>query len=173
MSDLRDVRAAVVDDRSLGGRSLCRALAVATDGWLAERFEEATEGHAGGLALVAVGGHGRGELAPGSDLDLWLLHEPRRDGVAAVADRLWYPIWDSGVKLGHAVRTARQALSLADGDLDTATAALSARLVAGDPGVLAPVLERAPRGWRSHARRWLPVLARRMAERAAGAGEVA
>ena len=173
MTGLREVRAAVVEDRSLGGRALCRALASATDGWLAERFAEATGGRGEGMALVAVGGHGRGELAPGSDLDLWLLHEPRRDGVAGVADRLWYPIWDSGVKLGHAVRTARQALSLADGDLDTATAALSARLVAGDPGVVAPVLERAPRAWRSHTRRWLPVLSRRMAERATDAGEVA
>jgi [protein-PII] uridylyltransferase len=173
VTGLREVRAAVVADASLRGRALCRALAAVTDGWLAERFTEATGGSDRGLALVAVGGHGRGELAPGSDLDLWLLHEPRRDGVAAVADRLWYPVWDAGVKLGHSVRTARQALALADGDLDTATAALSVRLVAGDPAVVAPVLERALRGWRSHARRWLPVLARRMAERATEAGEVA
>ena len=107
MTGLREVRAAVVEDGSLRGRALCRALATATDRWLAERFEEATDGRTAGVALVAVGGHGRGELAPGSDLDLWLLHEPKRDGVAAVADRLWYPIWDSGVKLGHAVRTVR------------------------------------------------------------------
>jgi [protein-PII] uridylyltransferase len=173
VTNLREVRAAVVADASLRGRALCRSLAAATDGWLAERFAEATEGEEGGVALVAVGGHGRGELAPGSDLDLWLLHDPRRKGVAGVADRVWYPVWDSGVKLGHSVRTAKQALALADGDLDTATAALSARLLAGDPAVLAPLLERAPKGWRSHARRWLPVLARRMGERATEAGEVA
>jgi [protein-PII] uridylyltransferase len=173
MSELRERRAAVVADTSLQGRALCRALAAATDACLAERFAEAAGGREAGLALVAVGGHGRGELAPGSDLDLWLLHDHKRDGVAAVADRLWYPVWDAGVKLGHAVRTPKQALSLADGDLDTATAALSARLVAGDPEVAGPVLERAGKGWRSHARRWLPVLARRMAARADEAGEVA
>jgi [protein-PII] uridylyltransferase len=173
VSELRERRAAVVADPSLRGRALCRALAAVTDAWLVERFAEAADGREAGLALVAVGGHGRGELAPGSDLDLWLLHDPHHDGVATVADRLWYPVWDSGVKLGHAVRTPRQALAMADGDLDTATAALCVRLVAGDPELAGPVVERAVQGWRSHARRWLPLLARRMAARAEDAGEVA
>ncbi len=174
MTDLREVRAAVVADPRSAGAGVVPGPRRGHRRVAGRALRGGHRGAAGrGLALVAVGGHGRGELAPGSDLDLWLLHDPKRDGVAAVADRLWYPIWDAGVKLGHAVRTPRQALALADGDLDTATAALGARLVAGDPTVVAPVLERAPRGWRAHARRWLPALSRRMAERAAEAGEVA
>ena len=62
---------------------------------------------------------------PGSDLDVMLLHAGRRD-VGAIAERLWYPIWDEGLKLGHSVCTAREALTLADDDLDTATSLLSA-----------------------------------------------
>ncbi|MBA2625172.1 MAG: [protein-PII] uridylyltransferase, partial [Acidimicrobiia bacterium] len=123
MSDLQAVRAAVIGDASLRGRALCQALAAATDAWLAERWAASTGGDDRGLALVAVGGHGRGELAPGSDLDLWLLHGPGRAGVSAVADATWYPLWDAKLKLGHAVRTPKGTLALADGDLDTATAA--------------------------------------------------
>ena len=60
------------------------------------------------MALVAVGGQGRQELAPQSDLDLLLLVGKGADGTAsAVAEKLWYPIWDTGLKLGHAVRVRR------------------------------------------------------------------
>ena len=73
-----------------------------TDRWLA-----ALLGAEPGVALVAVGGYGRRELLPGSDLDVLLLHGGR-DGIAAMADRIWYPIWDSGAQLDHAVRTSRR-----------------------------------------------------------------
>ena len=89
-------RTTVVDDASVGGRAACRALAAATDAWLAALFDAATDGRADGLALVAAGGYGRGELAPGSDLDVWLLHGGRPD-VAEVAHRVWYPVWDAGL----------------------------------------------------------------------------
>ncbi len=61
-----------------------------------------------GVALVAVGGYGRKELLPGSDLDVLMLHDGR-DGIARIADRIWYPVWDSGAHLDHAVRTVPQA----------------------------------------------------------------
>ncbi len=84
-----------------------------------------------GLALVAVGGYGRGELSLQSDIDVLLLHEGR-DDIGELADRLWYPIWDDGLKLGHAVRTVKEALALAADDLDTATGLLQVRHLAGD-----------------------------------------
>src|SRR5205807_6100587 len=69
------------------------------DRWLAELL-----GAEADVALVAVGGYGRRELLPRSDLDVLLLHGGR-DDIASIADRIWYPVWDSGAELDHAVRT--------------------------------------------------------------------
>ncbi|MFM8531251.1 MAG: nucleotidyltransferase domain-containing protein, partial [Ilumatobacteraceae bacterium] len=88
-----EARRAVLADRTLGGRSLCRALSDATDQWLAEIFSAAVDGARGRYALIATGGYGRGELAPFSDLDVLLLHDSPKH-VAAVAERIWYPVWD-------------------------------------------------------------------------------
>lgn len=83
------------------------------------------------LAVVALGSYGLGELCPGSDVDVLLLHDGRRD-VRGVADALWYPLWDAGFVLGHAARTAKETLRLADRDLDTLTALLDVRVVGGE-----------------------------------------
>ena len=104
-----DDRAALIADPSMVGRAMCRALSEATDRWLVGVFGDAVGSTKGRYALVAVGGYGRGELAPFSDLDLMLLHDSPRH-VAEVAERVWYPIWDLSrtgdkVKLGHSVRT--------------------------------------------------------------------
>ena len=93
---------------------------------------------------MAVGGYGRAELSPGSDIDLYLLYKPGVD-VAPLADKLWYPIWDEGVKLGHAVRTVKETLTLAADDLDTATAVLSARHIVGDESLSDELADQGPR----------------------------
>jgi [protein-PII] uridylyltransferase len=163
-------------DTTLQGPAFCRALSAATDRWLAGLFTAALDGgDARGLALVAVGGYGRAELCPGSDVDVVLLDAAKRDRrlLARTAERIWYPVWDAGVKLGHAVRTPKEALNLAAGDLDTATSMLSARLVAGDADVAADVTRRALAQWRSRSSRWLAALAASVAERHRKAGEVA
>jgi [protein-PII] uridylyltransferase len=86
---------------------------------------------AGRLALVAVGSYARSELCPGSDVDVVLVHDGRTE-IAAVADRLWYPLWDAGFILGHATNTVKEEVALAERDLDALTALLDARLVTGD-----------------------------------------
>ena len=76
------------------------ALAALTDRWLAALAADAAEATGtGGYALMAVGGYGRGELSPRSDLDLVLLHDEGAPKVAALADRIWYPVWDLGLAL--------------------------------------------------------------------------
>ena len=84
----------------------------AADEWLTGLFEEACGGDARGMALVAVGGYGRGELCPFSDLDVVLLHKNRKD-ISAIADRIWYPVWDEGISLDHSVRKPSEALDMA------------------------------------------------------------
>ncbi|NUP81712.1 MAG: [protein-PII] uridylyltransferase, partial [Nonomuraea sp.] len=101
-----------------------------TDRWLKDLFRTASDGDH--VSLVAVGSLGRGELAPGSDLDLVLLHDGRPD-VARIADRVWYPIWDSGVGLDHSVRTVEEAVAVARQDLKAVLGLIQARHVAGDP----------------------------------------
>jgi len=136
----------------------------------------ASEAAADGLALVAVGGYGRRELCPGSDLDLILLHRGgRRDRteLTRLAERLWYPIWDRGLKLGHAVRTVKEAVTLAGSDLNTATAQLDTRLLAGDADLADELSRRAADQWRATGTRWLTALRDSVAERHEIAGEVA
>ena len=125
-----------------------------------------------GVALVAVGGYGHGRLAPASDLDVLLLHEHRK-GFEELPSRVWYPLWDAGVKVGHGVFTPKEAARLAAKDLEVATAQLSARHIAGDHALVDRVRADAEASWRKRAGGWLGELATRVTERHESAGEVA
>ncbi len=102
---------------------------------LAGLWLDATDGVAPeGLALAAVGSLGRGDMGPASDLDLVLVHDGRThspDEVAHVAERLWYPLWDAGVDLDHAVRSLSQCRQVASKDVPAAVGWLDVRAVAG------------------------------------------
>jgi [protein-PII] uridylyltransferase len=88
------------------------------------------------LAIVAVGGYGRGELAPYSDLDLlFLLPYKRTPYTEQVVEYLLYVLWDSGLKVGHSTRSVEECLSHAKSDLTIRTALLEARYVCGDQGL--------------------------------------
>jgi len=91
---------------------------------------ELAEAIEGRVALVALGGYGRREMTPASDVDLMLLHEDA-EGLEEAASRLFYPFWDAGIPLGHSVRTVAECLRLAD-DPTATTAFLDARLVDGE-----------------------------------------
>ena len=164
---IRADRDTLFADPTLAGRTFCRAYANRADAWLTTLL-----GPVDDVALVAVGGYGRAELAPGSDLDVMLLHRGRKD-VGALAERVWYPLWDAGLKLGHAVRTVKEALALAADDLDTATSLLDVRLIAGDSALSEELTRKAEAQWQSRSERWLPVVGQAVAERHERAGEVA
>ena len=168
-------RSSLLDDRKLTGRAFCEVYGALVDSWLVELFDEAVAGNGGdvhGVALVAVGGQGRQELCPQSDLDLLLLVGKGVDA-GGIAEKLWYPIWDSGLKLGHAVRSVRDTLSLASEDLETATALLSSRYLAGDRSLSDELEEKARVNWRKKGRKWLEELALAVELRHDEAGEVA
>jgi [protein-PII] uridylyltransferase len=162
------------------GRAYCRALAEFTDEWVIELFDDAMRRHppgSGNVALLAIGGYGRGELAPASDLDLLLVHDVKAKRVAKdiepTASALWYPLWDSGVKLGHAVRRIDEQLDLARTDLDSATALVTARPLAGDDRLAEEVVAKGRALWQSGAPKFLGELRQRVVERQEGAGDVA
>ena len=164
---LRAARTAAVDDESLVGAALRSALCDVADHWLREQLSGESD-----VALVAVGGYGRREPVPGSDLDLVLLHRGR-DDVKELAERIWYPIWDAGVGLDHSVRTPAEAASVAREDMKAALGLLDARHVAGDAGLTDETRASVLADWRRDARRRLPELSQAVRDRAERAGELA
>ena len=163
-------RSAVLDDRRLRGRAFTEAYTALVDAWLVELYDELV-GERPGVALVATGGHGRGELCPQSDLDLLLLHDGSLPD--QLAQSFWYPMWDAKLKVGHAVRTRGDTLALAGDDLATATALLTTRHLAGDVDLGASLLRDGTAQWRRQGRRALAQLADAVESRHQSTGEVA
>jgi len=125
-----------------------------------------------GVALVAVGGFGRAELAPQSDLDVVLVHD---EGVALgrLGELLWYPLWDSGFKLDHSVRSLPQMTTAAADDLRVALGLLDLRHLAGDPNLTLRVRTTMLAGWRRGASDRLPALKKLVRVRHELVGELA
>ncbi|MFK4692491.1 [protein-PII] uridylyltransferase [Streptomyces pristinaespiralis] len=168
-------RLLLLTEKERSGPPRRAALAKLTDEWLSALFSAAAlEQGVRGAALVAVGGYGRGELSPRSDLDLLLLHDGSASpsAVAAIADRIWYPVWDLGLALDHSVRTPAEARRTAGEDLKVQLGLLDARPVAGDLGLVASLRTAVLADWRNQAPRRLPELDELCRERAARQGEL-
>ncbi|HRQ35987.1 MAG TPA: nucleotidyltransferase domain-containing protein, partial [Chiayiivirga sp.] len=102
-----------------------------------------TRGFAGapGLALVATGGYGRGELFPCSDVDLLVLAEAESQRDQREAIERWFALlWDIGLAPGHAVRSVAQCVEAARADVTVATSILEARPLVGDSAALTRLL---------------------------------
>lgn len=130
--------------------ALVRSRAAMVDTLLLRTFRLHLAGLESRLALVAVGGYGRGELHPCSDIDiLMLVHEPdagaHHERVAAFITALW----DVGLEVGHSVRTLEECISHAREDITVATSLMESRLLAGDAGLF-----RALRGATGPAQIW-------------------
>ena len=86
-----------------------------------------------GLSAIAVGGYGRGTLAPGSDIDLlFLLSGSERERTSKVIEFLLYALWDARQKVGHATRSIDECIKLAKGDNTILTSILEARFICGE-----------------------------------------
>src|SRR5262245_59901273 len=104
------------------GSALCRVMSDALDDIVRSLFEIAAPGGEP-VALLATGGEGRRETCPYSDIDLlFLTAGPPGDDARGLAVKLLYPLWDSGLEVGHAVRSLPEAVDLAASDLPTMTA---------------------------------------------------
>ncbi|MBA3720090.1 MAG: HD domain-containing protein [Nocardioidaceae bacterium] len=152
----------------------CRSLDERLRSLLAEAVRALPEA-AGRTALVAVGGYGRGEMSPLSDVDVVLLHTPDLpdDVCAEVAELVWYPLWDDGVSLDHAVRSTDEMRSVAAADWKAAVGMVDTRHVAGEQSLVRSVRSAVLADWRRGARRRLPQLRAAWAERLDRAGDLA
>ena len=120
---------------------LLRGLRHSVDGVLADAW------HAAGLpadaALVGVGGYGRGELFPNSDVDLLILLGNPPDAIAqAKLENFVQLLWDLGLEIGHAIRTVDECMSESAADITVQTSLLEARLVSGSQTVFNELLRR-------------------------------
>ncbi|MEV0600756.1 [protein-PII] uridylyltransferase [Streptomyces sp. NPDC050315] len=168
-------RLQLLQDETTTGPDRRAALARLTDHWLAGLFERAAaQSGVTGAALVAVGGYGRGELSPRSDLDLLLLHDGKASPqeVAALADHLWYPLWDLGLDLDHSVRTLAEARRTARDDLKAQLGLLDARHLAGTPDLTTALRTASFADWREAAPKRLPELHALCLDRADRQGEL-
>src|SRR5213080_1276420 len=124
-----------------GGREICARRAELVDILLQYVFSAAAaaareNGRAEvPLALIALGGYGRGELNPFSDIDVMLLHRQRDEispHLEEMVNQILYLLWDSGFKVGHSTRSSKEAITQANSDMRTKTSMLEARFLAGD-----------------------------------------
>jgi len=127
------------------------------------------------VAIAAVGGFGRGELSPGSDLDIVILHSgslPEKD-LSDLVNKILYPLWDKNIKIDHSVRTRSEVREAAETDLKVVLGLLDIRLVCGNPDLVAAVQVDAIDEWRKNSKRRLPELEKSLNERHERVGELA
>lgn len=153
------------------GRAWCLEWTAAVDQLLCALAEPGLRTHR--FAVAAIGGYGRQELCPNSDVDLLVLHDriPEASLEGLVRD-IVYPLWDAGLKVGYAVRDRREALGAVD-DLDSATAMIDLRPLAGDLGLAQLVRTEVIRRLRRRPHRFLAALRLADGARRARAGDAA
>ena len=127
-----------------GGREICRARATILDELLRHLWASAcaslspqAQKEFPAIALVAIGGYGRAELNPHSDIDFMFLHSGQvavgrpLPHLSKLIDGVLYPLWDTGLKVGHAVRSIDDCVKIANEDMQSKTSLIEARLIVG------------------------------------------
>jgi len=128
----------------VGGREICEARAAILDALLRHLWVKAksslspqAQKEFPPLALVAIGGYGRAELNPHSDIDFMFLHDGQIAAnrplpyLSKLIDGVLYPLWDVGLKVGHAVRSIEDCVKVANTDMQSKTSLIEARLIIG------------------------------------------
>lgn len=125
-------------------------------------------------ALAAVGGYGRGELSPGSDLDLLILHTGLTpEDLKEFVNAFLYPLWSTNKKIDYSLRTKSETLSAAEDDIKVALGLLDLRHVAGNSDLTEEVATASLEQWRKEYKKNLPKLRASLDERHDRAGELA
>ena len=109
-----------------------RQLAALTDDAVRDLVRAASSRFSARIAVIALGGWGAGALQPTSDLDLLILSDAPAGALKPFVEAVLYPLWDAGLDVGHQVRSPREQVRAMRSDLQTCTAALTGRPIAGD-----------------------------------------
>jgi len=127
------------------------------------------------VSLAAVGGYGRGELSPASDLDLLILHTgiEKPEVISDFVSAFLYPLWDQGRAIDHAVRTRSETRELANQDIKVALGLLDLRYIAGNSEISNQVATESLENWRKNRDKFLPKLRKSIQEREMRSGELA
>lgn len=146
-STLRPQQEALVDAwrQGLSGQEILRRSAALVDEFIIRQFNSApaVQKARGSIAVIALGGYGRGEMYPHSDIDLLLLHDWwSKKSMQAVAEALLYPLWDEGFEVGHSVRGVKDAVQFALEDFHFQVSLLDARLLVGSQELFAELQAR-------------------------------
>ena len=127
------------------------------------------------VAIAAVGSFGRGELSPGSDLDIVIIHSGQYTDVrlTEIVNSILYPLWDRKIKVDHSVRTKSEMRSALVEDLKVVMGLLDIRLICGSAELVADVQVMALTAWREDSKRYLPMLKDSLDDRYERNGELA
>lgn len=125
-----------------GGQVVAEAIAEAMDAVVLTIYQRVADQATGPHALVALGGYGRREMAPYSDVDLLFLFKKDRDKVPAFISGVLNPLWDLGFEVGHSSRTLTEVAKFAREDLQSCTAMMDGRLLAGNQALFAEFQQR-------------------------------
>lgn len=159
----------------LTGSERRAALSRATDEWLSETFDSAVTRlgiDPSSVCLAAAGSYGRRELSERSDLDLLLLHASV-PSIDALAEALWYPIWDARISMDHSVRTPAETRRMAHSDIRVTLGALDVRAVVGNHELVDITRGSVLSDWRAHALHRAPELRALVTSRRERAGDLA
>lgn len=127
------------------------------------------------VALCAVGGYGRGELSPGSDIDLLILHQSKIDpeALALFVNGILYPLWDGNRSVDHSVRTRSETASSVYSDIRVAMGLLDARYLVGNQSLADSVISDSHSSWIKNFDHYRPLIKSAVGARAEVSGELA
>ncbi len=131
--------------QGLSGHELLERHTGLIDQFIIDQFTSSSvvQQASGDIALVALGGYGRRELYPFSDVDLLLLHDRKaKKYMPEVAESILYPLWDAGFEVGHSVRGVKDAIQFARTDFIFEVSLLDARLLTGSESLYQELLSR-------------------------------
>lgn len=152
LEEAKDLATEMFEKGRLNGLEMARRLSAIHDDVLCALYDYAVHyvvrasnpTTAERIAVCAVGGYGRGEMAPFSDLDLLFVLADKKGSpfTESVTEYVLYMLWDLGLKVGHSTRSAEQCISLAKEDQTILTALLDLRFVAGDKELAADLYQK-------------------------------